>query len=316
MRWSNVAKFTAFTLLVGAVGGVWSVVSPAGSTTQAETPSIVPAPADAHAAAPSSGAPLIAGSTDATDGFIALAPGLEYARFRLGTPSPIGDSMLRVVRVDPNIAEVSVGSVGITNGKAKEASAWGAEQPGAVAVINTSMFADDLATSVGYTRVNGVELNSRWAAQNNSALLMHPHLPHTPHFQIANLGCVDKDQVALGYDTVVQSIRLLGCNRENVWSQQPRQWSSVMVGMDGQQRALFLHVRSPYTMHDLVDLLVALPLDLVALHYGEGGPEASLYVRAGDFVEKNIGSYETGFFQKDDNDYEWPLPNVLIARAP
>ncbi len=84
--------------------------------------------------------------------------------------------------------------------------------------------------------------------------------------------------------------------------------------VDRQGRILFLFVRSPYTMHALVDHLLALPLDLVALHYGDGGPPASLYVRAPGFEERNVGNYEERA-DRGDNTAEWPLPNVLVATA-
>jgi len=107
---------------------------------------------------------------------------------------------------------------------------------------------------------------------------------------------------------------MLDCEGENVWAQEVRRWSSALVGADAQGRILFLHTRAPYTMHDLVDLLKSAPLDLVALHYAEGGPEASLYVRGPGVERTEVGSYETGFIEH--NDAEWELPNVIEAVAP
>jgi hypothetical protein len=79
---------------------------------------------------------------------------------------------------------------------------------------------------------------------------------------------------------------------------------------------LFVHARSPYAPHDFVDALRALPLGLTRLMYVEGGPEASLYVKVGERVAvSEMGSFETGFFENDENRAFWPLPNVL-AFAP
>ena len=65
-------------------------------------------------------------------------------------------------------------------------------------------------------------------------------------------------------------------------------------------------------MHDFVDMLRALPLDLKRLMYVEGGPEASLYVAVdGKDVVSQFGSFETGFREMDDNKEFWPLPNVI-----
>jgi hypothetical protein len=88
------------------------------------------------------------------------------------------------------------------------------------------------------------------------------------------------------------------------------------VGTDEGGRVLLVHVRSAYTTHDLVDVLRGLPLRLVRLMYVEGGPEASLYVEVGDRVAvAEMGSFETGFFEKDENRVFWPLPNVIAFAA-
>ena len=87
----------------------------------------------------------------------------------------------------------------------------------------------------------------------------------------------------------------------------------MAVGLDATGHVLFIHTRSPYTMHDLIDALLAAPLDLVALQYAEGGPEATLSIEAGAKDVTFVGSYETGFFESDDNTRAWPVPNVLVA---
>ncbi len=76
-----------------------------------------------------------------------------------------------------------------------------------------------------------------------------------------------------------------------------------------------IHSRSPWAMHDFVEMVSELNLNLLGLIYLEGGPEASLYVNG--FTEKHslIGSYETGFFESDDNDRFWPIPNVIGVRV-
>ena len=47
--------------------------------------------------------------------------------------------------------------------------------------------------------------------------------------------------------------------------------------------------------------------------YLEGGPEASLSVRAGGVSLDAIGSYETGFNENGDNTRQWELPIVIGA---
>ena len=64
-------------------------------------------------------------------------------------------------------------------------------------------------------------------------------------------------------------------------------------------------------MHDFIDMLLELPIDLKNAMYVEGGPEAQLYVEGGGRSIELVGSFETGFFEADDNLQAWPIPNVI-----
>jgi hypothetical protein len=109
---------------------------------------------------------------------------------------------------------------------------------------------------------------------------------------------------------------MLDCAGRNTWAQQDRRWSTAAVGTDDAGRVLFIHARSAWSTHDFIDVLKALPLGLKRLMYVEGGPEASLYLKVGGTVlVAEMGSFETGFREDDDNRVFWPLPNV-IAIAP
>ena len=74
---------------------------------------------------------------------------------------------------------------------------------------------------------------------------------------------------------------------------------------------LFIFCRSPYSVYELIECLLGLPIDITRAQYLEGGPEASLYVSAGGRALEFVGSFETGFNPSDDNDSFWPLPNVI-----
>ena len=74
---------------------------------------------------------------------------------------------------------------------------------------------------------------------------------------------------------------------------------------------LFIHVRSPYSVHDLIEMLMKLPLSIARAMYVEGGPEAQLYIQSGESESYFVGSFETGFFESDRNIKGWPVPNVI-----
>ena len=84
-----------------------------------------------------------------------------------------------------------------------------------------------------------------------------------------------------------------------------------MWGMDADGHALLIFCRSPYTMHDYVNILLQSPLRIRQAMYLEGGPEASLSINSGAVVRNLFGSYETGFTENDASNAAFPLLNVI-----
>jgi len=270
------------------------------------------APVAAPTAAPATAPTAV--PTPPTPAWRALLPGLELAEFPL-PPSRLGDSTLRVVRVDPARLRLDVRMASADGRRPHPVSEW-MDRAGAVAAINPAMFREDYLTSVGLLRTAEHVNAAAWASEQNSLLALDPVDAAAPGFHLFNVGCEARADAEARYRTLVQSIRMLGCARENLWSEQPKEWSAALVGEDGAGRALLLHVRSPYRMHALVDALLALPLDLRALHYGEGGPEAFLALRTPTLTTMWTGSYETGFNENDDVTTTGDLPNVLVVTRP
>ncbi len=89
------------------------------------------------------------------------------------------------------------------------------------------------------------------------------------------------------------------------------------VAMDKAGRVLFVISRSPFTVHDFINILLALPLDIHNAMYLEGGPKASLYISANGTQIEQIGRFETIFLESDTNAPALPLPNVIgVVRKP
>ena len=80
-----------------------------------------------------------------------------------------------------------------------------------------------------------------------------------PSVSLIDRDCDDFETLRGKYGTLVQSIRMISCRRTNVWTQQPQRWSTAAIGRDGRGRILFIHARSPYSTHDLIDILLELP---------------------------------------------------------
>jgi hypothetical protein len=132
-----------------------------------------------------------------------------------------------------------------------------------------------------------------------------------PEFQIIDMKCQNWEILKDKYHSYTQSIRMVDCSQKNRWSQQPKKWSMVVIGKDKKGNTLFIFSRSPYTVHDFIDILLEAPLDIYNLMYLEGGPEASFYLDHNEAKIAKMGSYETDFNENDDNDFFWQVPNVI-----
>jgi hypothetical protein len=244
--------------------------------------------------------PLMAGPSPSWQ---ALSPGLEAGRF--------ANPPITVVRIDPARYEFRVLSAKTLGLKAGLTAPDWVKRHGVAGAINASMFRTDHLTSVGHMRdVKGTN-NPSWS-KDNAVFVSQPRKAGLPPVRILDRTCEDAAGLAGQYRVAAQNIRMIDCRRRNVWAPQSRKWSTACVGTDGQGRVLLIHARAPYATHDLIDVLLGLPLGLERLMYVEGGPEASLYVEvAGRVVVSEMGSFETGFFESDTNRVFWPLPNVI-----
>lgn len=238
-----------------------------------------------------------------------LADGLELGTFAGPYPSSHGDSTITVLRIDPSAFELKLLNASAPGeGESHTVRSW-VTRAGAVAGINASMFHHG-GSSVSLMRTRA-HVNNAKLTKDNAILAFDPKAPGLPAARILDRTCEDAPALIGSYGSLVQSIRMLDCSGKTSWAKQPRKWSNAAIGADKQGRILFLHARSPYPVHDFVERLRALPLELVRLQYSEGGPEATLYVKAGGRELELIGSYETGFNENDDNVAAWPVPNVV-----
>lgn len=238
------------------------------------------------------------------------ANGVEVLTFDSPRRSSHSDSKIHVVRVDPRRAKMSLLSAEREGrSPAPDAVAW-TRLYGALAVTNAGMFEPD-GTTNGYSKSEGRPLTPRWRKDYRAVLVADPTDASLPKFQILDPDCDDVETLLPKYRIALQSIRMVTCNGRNTWQKDQKLWSVVIAAVDGKGRLLFIHSRSPHRMHDYINIVLALPLDVRRALYLEGGPEASLVVRQGATVLTRVGSYETGFNENDDNVDPWALPNIL-----
>lgn len=243
-----------------------------------------------------------------------IEPGLELGAFAAPQSPAPGDGKINVLRIDPRLFELRLLNASAPGqGRALTAAEW-CKRNGLVAAINASMYQEDYRTSVSLMRSED-HVNNRRVTRDQAVLAFDARDPDDVPVKIIDLECETLEDWRDRYGTMVQSIRMLSCKGKNVWSPQPKKWSTAAIGIDGQGNVLFIHVRTPFATHDLIEALVALPIDLASLMYAEGGPEAQLHIDGPDRTYEFIGSYETSFNENNDNAHAWPVPNVIgIAR--
>jgi hypothetical protein len=247
-------------------------------------------------------------------GWQELEPGLELGTFAAPQASEAEDSLIRMLRIDPTRFEFRLLNASATAEPQRLSAKQWCNQNGLVAAINASMYQEDLRTSVSLMR-SKIHTNNAWLSKDNTILAFDRKVSYVPLIKIIDRQCESFDFWKDKYETLVQSIRMISCKGKNVWSQQPKRWSTAAIATDYDDNVLFIHVRSPYSTHDLINMLLALPLRISRAMYTEGGPEAQLYVRSGQAEFEFTGLISTGFSDAVDLGYALQIPNVIgIAR--
>ena len=243
-------------------------------------------------------------------GWQPLDRGIELGTFRSPLPSDVGDSLVRVLRIDPkHYRLVLLNTSAIPNGSPITPKQW-CQQNGLTAVINASMYQTDYKTSVSLMRKKG-HINNPRLSKDMTILAFDRLDSSVSEVKMIDRQCEDFEFWRKKYATLVQSIRMISCTGKNVWKQQPRRWSTSAIGIDANNNVLFIHVRSLYSTHDLINILKVLPLNISRAMYTEGGPQAQLYIKVPNQEFEFVGSYEVGSSDANKGSLSWPLPNVI-----
>jgi uncharacterized protein YigE (DUF2233 family) len=235
--------------------------------------------------------------------------GLFFREFDSPVKSSAGDSKIYILKINPAHYNFTLCSAKENMIENKTAKAW-ANQKKFIAVINAGMFLSDGKTNTGFMK-NFDFVNNDKLSSDNSIIAFNRKDNSVPEFQLIDRECQDWEKLKDKYNSFSQGIRMIDCKQNNKWEQQNKKWSMVSIGTDKQGNVLFIFTRSPYSVHDFIDILLKLPIEIKNAQYLEGGPEASLFVHDNSTTIEKFGSYETGFNENDGNDTFWDLPNVI-----
>lgn len=245
-----------------------------------------------------------------------LTPGIELQILDAKSISAEGDSKITIVRIDPRLWELVFAGISQPGEESiKTAKEW-CESNKLITAINAGMFATDYRTHAGYLKHWDL-VNSRYINNYQSILAFNPVQGRDlPPFRIFDLDTpgITINSIQENYSSVIQNLRLIKKPGINVWKKQERKWSEAAIGEDKEGRILFIFSRSPFSMHDLNEILLNSGISIVAAQHLEGGPEAQLYIKVGDFELELCGSYETSYNEDDSNNTLWPIPNIIGVR--
>jgi Phosphodiester glycosidase len=206
-----------------------------------------------------------------------LEEGLDLARFDSGLREENPDGDLLVLRVDTAHWCLRAFRPEESDGyKGRTGQRW-CELGGLVAAVNAGMFQSDKTTHVGFFKINGVVINS-FRNDYLSAVAFGPIDPAEPYFHIFDLDEISLGEVAARYHNVVQNLRLIKRAGENRWQPASDRWQEAALGEDYNGRALLIFCDRRWSMNEFNEILLSLPLGLVAAQHLEGRVQASLWI--------------------------------------
>ena len=246
-----------------------------------------------------------------------LEPGLEFGTFEAPRRAAAGDALIRILRIDPQRFIFRLMNASAPDqGRRLTAADW-CRRNGLVAATNASMYQEDLRTSVSLMRTRD-HVNNPRLSRDRALFAFDPLTAGLTPAVIIDRDCDDLEALGPAYGTVIQSIRMISCTGRNVWAQQARRFSIAALGTDHAGRVLFIHARSLYSVHDLIDHLLSLPIGIARAMYGEGGSEAQLFIESGGRSIELTGTHESTILDDDGHGNAWPIPNALgiVRRQP
>ncbi len=239
--------------------------------------------------------------------------GLDYAEIDAPQKSEIGDSKIRVLRVDMKNFNLKLISAKESKTEAKPVSEW-AKDFDFFGAINAGMFKTDYRTHVGYMKNFKHINNPKFRGNYGAFIVFNPkkiYKKTIPPVWIVETDFPKSEPLLKKYESAIQVMRLYDSEGNILWKQKDKRWSQAIFGVDKSGRALFIVARSPYSVYDFAAMLKAMPIELVNGVYLDGGPCTTLFVRKKDGDLMISGSFETGFNENDDNMELKKIPNII-----
>jgi len=235
--------------------------------------------------------------------------GLHIGEFGPPEVSKIDNSRITIVKINPRFYSFKLLSAS-EYGKTKMTMKQWCQKHNLISAINAGMYQKDGIRNVGYMKNFGHTNNPRLNNTYKAVLAFNPIESTLPEIQIIDLKHQDFEKLRDKYQTLIQSIRMISCQQENVWRKQDQAWGLAVFGMDKSGNALFIFTESRYSGYDFANLLLSLPIPIYNAMYLEGGQEANLYFSGNGIEFERIGR-PASLNENDNLPGPLPVPNIL-----
>ena len=235
--------------------------------------------------------------------------GLYIGEFAPPQALKADNSRVAIVKINPRFYSFKL-LCASEHGKIKMTMKQGCQKHNLISAINAGMYQKDGIRNVGhmknFSHINNPRLNNTYKA----VLAFNPIESTLPEIQIIDLKHQDFEKLRDKYQTLIQNIRMISCQQENVWRKQDKAWGLAVFGMDKSGNALFIFSESRYSGYDFANVLLSLPISIYNAMYLEGGPEANLYFSGNGIEFERIGR-PTSLNENDNLPVPRPVPNIL-----
>ena len=235
--------------------------------------------------------------------------GLGWGNFEILNCTDSTKFEINILRIDPDKYEFVLLTASEYGCKPRTMRQW-YQKHELCAAFNAGMYAKDLLTSLGYCR-NYQHINNSRLNKHNTVLAFNPVNSKNRSVRIIDRKCEDFDKLKSGYHSFLQSIRMLGCNKTNVWKQSDKKYSILALAEDSAGFMLACFCQKPLSAHDFINYMLKLELGLKRMMYLEGGGPANLYIDNNGFTRDLAGCIERFAPAEVINPIRVPVPNVI-----
>ncbi len=220
-----------------------------------------------------------------------ITEGVAIHRVVSPLKSSIGSSTIYVVQAIPD-------KIGLNTKICKAPEAF----------VDSEVLATINAPSSGYKKFSG-RSNGYKLANSMAYFAWHPIRNDSAYIRFFNR--IDFDKHSKSYLNVVEGKLLIEDSVVTV-TEEETYMSISAIGLDRFDRLIFLHSRSPYSLHQFASIVNETLKGVKVLILTGQGKESVLGFKGVDKPYFSYGSYQTGKSENDDNENFFATPLLLL----